>query len=327
MSSVKIKKIFKIGYVPLADSAPLLVARHEGYFKDEGVEVKLEEQVGWATVRDKLIYGEVDLASTLIGIPYAIHNGVGCFQREMTVPLILSSNGNALTLASECVPEGEMDTSFLKEQLNQRAEKTGRKWIFATVHPYSSHLILLFQWLKEHLSENIKDIEINFIPPQLYPELLEAGLIDGYCAGEPWGSLSEDRGTGRVISRSDELNPNHPEKVLTLTKETLQYYADEVRAIGRALIRACKKCEDPSYRDTFFSLLAECSALEDKVDGFMEAGEGKHPFSYSFFGEDQRKPNSDIERWVIKGLKEAGLFREKVVKTGEIMNPDLLFKT
>jgi len=186
-------KSFKIGYVPLIDSTPLLVAEKEGFFKDEGIDVTLSEEVGWATIRDKMIHNEIDMASTLIGLPYAMHNGVGCFETKMSIPLIMNVNGNTICITSDLTPETLTKPEELSSILNARAEIKKRKWTFATVNPYSTHLILLIKWLNTHLKDFISEIDIVFMPPLLAPEMLEKGFIDGFCTGEPWGTVAEGR--------------------------------------------------------------------------------------------------------------------------------------
>src|SRR6476469_7881090 len=52
----------RLGFVPLIDCAPLVMAHELGLFSKYGLNVTLQRQLGWATVRDKLIHGELDAA-------------------------------------------------------------------------------------------------------------------------------------------------------------------------------------------------------------------------------------------------------------------------
>ena len=45
----------RLGYVPLIDVAPLIVAKEFGLFAERGLSVELVREPGWATVRDKLV--------------------------------------------------------------------------------------------------------------------------------------------------------------------------------------------------------------------------------------------------------------------------------
>ena len=333
MPALTNQNALKLGYVPLIDSAPILVAEHLGYFEEAGVEVSLSEEVGWATVRDKLIHGELDAASTLIGLPYALHNGVGCYETKMSIPLIISANGNVISLTKEISKEQLNNDDEVSRILNERAAKYNRKWTFATVSRYSAHLILLFQWLNKYLKNHIAEIELVFIPPQLAPDLLAQGMIDGFCTGEPWGSLSEKTGAGHIVATSYDCSASHPEKVLSVPQRTLQHQEGNVVAMGNAIKKACAFCNAPENIDTLAEILSQRPALKASPDDIKECltkryanscGE-LHPL-HKFSGEDINNPSAEKEKWVLQGLKEAGLFRKKIIDTGQIMNPDLLFK-
>ena len=59
-SSRRLVGTFRLGYVPLVDAAPLLVAEALGLFADRGLAVELSAELGWGSIREKLVYGELD---------------------------------------------------------------------------------------------------------------------------------------------------------------------------------------------------------------------------------------------------------------------------
>ncbi len=67
----------KVGFSPLTDSAPLIVAKEEGFFAQEGLDVTLCKEVSWANIRDKLVYGEFDAAHMLAPMLMATTLGLG----------------------------------------------------------------------------------------------------------------------------------------------------------------------------------------------------------------------------------------------------------
>ena len=44
----------RLGFVALADCAPLVMAGELGLFARHGIKVELHREVGWATIRDKI---------------------------------------------------------------------------------------------------------------------------------------------------------------------------------------------------------------------------------------------------------------------------------
>ncbi|MBC8792720.1 MAG: hypothetical protein C6Y20_14045, partial [Tagaea sp. CACIAM 22H2] len=49
-----------LGFVPLSDCAPLVVAREKGFFEHQGLSVDLSREASWATVRDKVAVEALD---------------------------------------------------------------------------------------------------------------------------------------------------------------------------------------------------------------------------------------------------------------------------
>ena len=59
----------RLGYVPLLDAAPLIVAKEKGLFRDAGLRVELSREVGWATIRYKLAFGNLAVSYTHLTLP------------------------------------------------------------------------------------------------------------------------------------------------------------------------------------------------------------------------------------------------------------------
>lgn len=71
------KRELKLGYVPLIDCAPLVVAKELGFFEEQGLDVTLQAEPSWANIRDKVAMGLLDGAQMLAGMPIAATAGAG----------------------------------------------------------------------------------------------------------------------------------------------------------------------------------------------------------------------------------------------------------
>ena len=91
----------RIGFIPLADAAALIIAADRGFLAAEGLDVELVREVSWSNVRDKLNIGLFDAAHLLAPVAIASSLGLG----HVTVPIVallnLALNGNAITVAPE----------------------------------------------------------------------------------------------------------------------------------------------------------------------------------------------------------------------------------
>jgi ABC-type nitrate/sulfonate/bicarbonate transport system substrate-binding protein len=65
----------RLGFVPLFDAAPLLVADALGLFETVGLRVALSPEGSWASIRDKLAFSALDGAHLLSPMPIALAAG------------------------------------------------------------------------------------------------------------------------------------------------------------------------------------------------------------------------------------------------------------
>ena len=307
----------RLGYVPLTDCAPLAVAQEMGIFERHGLNVTLHRELGWATVRDRLFYGDLDAAQSIAGIAFALGFGLTDLRCEVGVPLILSLHGNAITLSTN-LPHDEIgDGSGLKNYL-ARHWKESRPFTLAAPHRFSSHSVLLHTWLRRHGLADA-DVEIVFLPPPLMPRHLKAGHIDGYCVGEPWNSTAILGGYGWSPVTSADLSYGHPEKVLLMSGEFIrERKADSINLVS-ALLESCRMCQDMSFREQLIEILAMRTytnapheILRNSLGDVFFTGITKTSSStfHMFHGDSVNRPSTDKASWMLAGLRNAGSLPE-----------------
>ncbi len=305
----------RLGFVPLSDCAPIAVAMETGIFKRYGLNVVLSREMGWASVRDKMFYGDLDAAQSIAGIAFALGLGFSELRCEVAVPLILNLHGNAITLSNELKPSEIGKGEGLQHYL-LNSWKKDRPFTLAATHRYSSHHILLYQWLKRHGLSCPADVEIIFLPPPLMPRHLKAGHIDGYCVGEPWNSESVLSNVGWCPATSSDLSHGHPEKVLLVSGKFLNERKDESIALVAALLDACKLCQDPEFRSDMVSILAlkaytgaSENVLKNSLGSHFNTGVGAPVASafHVFHGDSVNRPTVEKASWVLAGLRSIGI--------------------
>lgn len=304
----------RLGFVPLSDCAPIAVAKEMGIFEKYGLNVILSRELGWASVRDKIYYGDLDAAQSIAGIAFALGLGFSELRCEVAVPLILNLHGNAVTLSTELTPEHIGHGEGLKQHLAYSWKKE-RPFTLAATHRFSSHNILLHTWLRRHNLSVPDDAEVIFLPPALMPKHLKAGHIDGYCVGEPWNSEAILAGTGWCPATSAELSHGHPEKVLLVSGRFLQERKDETVALVAALLDACKLCQDADFREELITILARdeyTGAAPDVLRNsmgtrFATGRESMNSSSFHVFhGDSVNRPTVEKASWVLAGLRAIG---------------------
>src|SRR5436190_22772085 len=109
------KSEVKIGFIPLTDCASVVIASELGFDKKYGIKITPSKEASWASVRDKLVNGELDAAHVLYGLVYGVHLGIGGPKKDMVVLMNLNHNGQAITLSNKLREKGVTDGASLKQ--------------------------------------------------------------------------------------------------------------------------------------------------------------------------------------------------------------------
>jgi len=308
----------QIGFVPLTDCAPLVMAHELGLFRKYGLRVKLHRELGWATIRDKVIHGELDAAHALAAMPVAATVGLNSIACDCVTGLVLNLHGNAITLSNDLRERGVRDgESLRKAVLQMRREKT---LVFGAVATFSSHFFLLHRWLINSGIHPERDVRIVIVPPPQMVANLKAGHLDGFCVGEPWNSVAVRSRVGWCVAVSAELAPGHPEKVLMVRREFAEKRAEEHIALLAAVLEACAFCDDPQNHPQLFATLARPeyvgvpeSDLRRGSGREFDFGDGRvrnvRDFTV-FHHHDANEPSAEKSAWVMQQMREAATGRE-----------------
>ena len=248
-----------LGFVPLNDAAPLIVAQERGLFAAEGLQVRLSREVSWATVRDKVAAGALDGAHMLAPIPLACTLGAGGDPQPMIAPMALNRSGAAFTLSRRLVARmapGEPRRAGLARLIAERRAAGEPPLVLAVVFPYSMHNYLLRYWLAEGGIDPDQDVRITVAPPSRMAGKLAAGELDGFCCSEPWHAVAEDQGVGEVAMRAFEVWRDGPEKVFGVTADWARRNPQALQALLRSLLKAAAWADDPENRGQLAALLA-----------------------------------------------------------------------
>ncbi|SDJ91601.1 CmpA/NrtA family ABC transporter substrate-binding protein [Microbulbifer yueqingensis] len=264
------RKHIKLLYLRLTDSAPLIVAKEQGFFSRVGLNVELQRETSWATLRDRLIGGTADGAAMLAPMPLTLAQALPQCEETLLTGLILSCNGNAITLSRRLSEElgisagsadGAAAGSALARYL-QAMPDTAPPLKLATVYPFSSHTLQLRHWLGVAGLAPDRKLQLLVLPPEQMVAALRRGDIDGYCVGEPWNTLAARQGLGTVVAACNILLPAMPEKVLAVTGSWHQSNPGTHLALRMALLQACNWLGQRSARADAVPVLARRDYLD-----------------------------------------------------------------
>ncbi len=225
--------VVKIGYIPITDSAALLIAHELGYLKDEGIDsVKPTLIRGWSALVEAFSSYRFNLTHMLIPIPIWMR-----YNNSYPVKITAwdHTNGSAIVV-------GE------KSGINSPADFGGKQ--FAMPYWYSIHNIVSQRLLRDAgikpvirpQDAKLADDECNFLvlPPPSMPPALAAGTIDGYCVAEPFNALGEIKARGKVLRFTGDVWKGHPCCVVVMHEENTMdpERAAWAQGIHNAVVRA-----------------------------------------------------------------------------------------
>jgi nitrate/nitrite transport system substrate-binding protein len=269
----------KLGFIPLTDCSPIVMAKELGLFKKYGVEVVVTKESSWANVRDKILTGELDGAHCLYSMPFSVYTGVGGKAgSEMKIAMMLNVNGQAITLSNDfCGKVGFKQMNKVAPVVAAKL-KAEKEVTFAMTFPGGTHDLWLRNWMAiAGVSQKTSKI-ITIPPPQMVANM-KVGNMDGYCVGEPWGGVAVKQGIGFTQIASQDIWKDHPEKALVVNKEFSEKRRTDLVKVMKAVLEACIWLDNPANRKKAAAIIgkapyvnAPADVIENRLMGNYDLG-------------------------------------------------------
>ena len=255
----------KIGFIPLTDCASVVMAQELGLYQKHGVDVEVSREASWATIRDKMLSGDIHGAHCLFGMPFSVYTGVGGpAGKEMHIAMILNNNGQAITLSKEfCEQVGFRDVGKVKSAVE--ALKAKKTVTFAMTFPGGTHDIWLRYWLAA-AGVDQKTVKIITIPPPQMVQNMKVGNMDGFSVGEPWNGVAVQQGIGTTHIASQDIWKHHPEKALVVNKQFSESRREELKGVMRAVLEASVWLDNPDNRKQAAAVIGKPSYVNAPAD-------------------------------------------------------------
>ena len=306
----------KVGFIPLTDCASVVIASVKGFDAKYGIRILPSKEASWAAVRDKLLNGELAAAHVLYGLVYGVHLGIGGPKKDMAVLMTLNRNGQAITLSHQLRSQGVTDGGTLARLVRTKS----RQYTFAQTFPTGTHAMWLYYWLATHGVHPFGDVKVITVPPPQMIANMRVGNMDGYCVGEPWNARAIQDGVGFTAVTSQEIWPEHPEKVLGTTAEFVEKYPNTARALVSAVLEASRYIDTQANRREVAQIIAaksfvntDVASIEARMLGRYDNGIGRQwqdPHAMKFYDEGAVNfPYLSDGMWFLTQHKRWGLIK------------------
>lgn len=259
--------LVQCGYLPLVDSAPLIIAHELGFANDEGLDLSLVRQPSWSALRDMLALGHLDVAHMLSPMPVAMSLGLGGMPAKVDALMVMSLNGSVIGVSREigaAMTTGGWVNTFGDPRGTAAAlfAATDQRLRIGVPFPFSMHRILLEYWLMRDPMFRADRIEIITVPPPRMADAVADGALDVFCVGEPWGSVAVQNSRAELVLPSRAIWQTAPEKVLGARHSWVQDNHNTSAKVIRAVYKAAKWLDQPANTPLATEILTRSQHLD-----------------------------------------------------------------
>jgi NitT/TauT family transport system substrate-binding protein len=189
----------RIGYLPITDAAPLLVAHHNGLFERAGLAVEPPRLLrSWAQLIEAFLSGQVNVVHLLSPMTVWARYGSGVRAKVVAWNHV---NGSGLTVAPD------IDT------LAQLGGQTVAIPFWYSIHNVVLQDLLrgagLTPVLKRTGAVAANEVRLVVMAPADMPPALAARQIAGYIVAEPFNAAAELMKIGKVLRFTGDVWKNH----------------------------------------------------------------------------------------------------------------------
>jgi NitT/TauT family transport system substrate-binding protein len=225
----------RIGYLPITDATPLLVAHGLGYFSEQGLIVERPVMVrSWNILIESFLAGKFNLTHMLFPIPVWMR-----FKRNIPVKVLAwnHTNGSAVTVKAD-------------SDIYSFRDLRGKQ--IAVPSWYSMHNLILQMGIRSQgllpvikpQSAGLGKDEVNLFilsPPEM-PAALLGNKIDGYIVADPFNALAQEKFNARIMRFSGDIWKNHPCCVIVANQGFIEHNNSLIQKAINAVVRAQDWC-------------------------------------------------------------------------------------
>lgn len=204
--------LLRIGYLPITDSTPLILAHARGLYADEGLDAPKPTLFrSWASIAEAFTARRIDVAHLLM--PLAVQ-----LLLDQDVPLRVvawnHTDGSALTVGPDITEVGDL------------AGRTIAIPFWHSIHNIVLQMLLrdagIRPIIKGTPSEAEGTVRLTVMGPPDMPPALANGDIAGYIVADPFNSFAELEGIGRVLRHTGDVWQEHACCVVVMHEDRIR---------------------------------------------------------------------------------------------------------
>jgi bicarbonate transport system substrate-binding protein len=281
----------KLGYIPIVEAAPLIVAKEMGFFAKYGMtEVELAKQASWGSMRDNTEIGSggggVDGGQYQMPMPHLITEGritKGNQKIPMYVLAQLITHGNGIALASKHAGKGlELNLAKGGKTLFDQLKSSKTPFTAAYTFAQVNQDFWIRYWLAAGGINPDTDVKLIPVPAAQTVANMKTGTMDAFSTGDPWPYRIVKDKIGFMSVLTAEMWKNHPEEYFAMRADWVDKNPKATKAVLKGIMEAQQWCDNFDNRKelaeiiggrNYFNLPADI--LADPFQGKYDMGDGR----------------------------------------------------
>jgi len=253
----------------------------------------------------------------------------------MVIPWLLNRNGQCISLKTELKGKVGADPKALKPFVDA-AKAKGELFTCAMTFPPGTHAMWMRYYLGAGGINPDKDVSLIVVPPAQMVANMKVGKMDAFCVGEPWNARVIADGIGYTAVSTQDMWPDHPEKVCAFMADFADKNPKTVKAVLKALHEASVWLDDMKNRPEQCKIVSAATYIncpEDiilgRMQGHYDYGDGRKkedPNYMIFSSRNCNYPQLKYAIWFLTQYRRWGMVDGSVDYTGvakQVMRTDI----
>ncbi|MFO0142149.1 MAG: CmpA/NrtA family ABC transporter substrate-binding protein [Aphanizomenon sp.] len=281
----------KLGYIPIIESAPLIIAQEKGFFAKYGMsKVELSKQASWGSARDNVEIGSqgggIDGGQWQMPMPHLITEGLitkGNKPIPMYVLAQLVTHGNAIAIANKHLGKGislKLDTA---KPLFSQLKSANTPFTAAFTFPHVNQDLWIRYWLAASGIDPDTDVKLLTVPAAQTVANMKTGTMDAFSTGDPWPYRLVNDKIGFMAALTAEIWKNHPEEYFAMRGDWVDQNPKATKALLKGIMEAQQWLDNFDNRKEAAEILAtkkyfglsSPTVLELPYQGKYDMGDGR----------------------------------------------------
>lgn len=253
----------KLGYIPIVEAAPLMIAKEKGFFAKYGMtDVQVNKQANWGAARDNVKIGSggggIDGGQWQMPMPYLISEGLITDGAKVPMYVLaqLNTHGNGIAIAGEHKGKG-ISLKLEDGAIFSRLKSEGNMFKAANTFPRVNQDFWIRYWLAANGVDPDADASMLTVPSAQTVADMKVGAMDAFSTGDPWPYRIVADKIGFMAALTAEIWKNHPEEYLAIRQDWVDKHPKATKAILKGIMEAQQWCDDFNNREELAAILAK----------------------------------------------------------------------